>query len=479
MVKPDHPGDTNRQPFVAGSFYPANPDTLNNIVGSYIKDKEDCRHSLKTRALIAPHAGYVYSGSVAGAAYASVDSWHNYDKVFIIGSSHRHRFNGAALYADGDFITPLGVVKVDRSICRNLIESSKLFTNYPEAHIDEHSIEVQLPFLQYLMKEKLSIVPILLGTDKPEDCREIANSLKTWFGPRNLFIISSDFSHFPEYSKAVELDSITSEIFLNSSPDDFAEWISKCEKAQSYGALTPMCGWTAGLVIKHLAESANDINFIHLDYENSGDSVKGDKEGVVGYHAIALVEEEKNFEISEKNKARLLKIARDNIESRLYSGNFISSSGSEPDSELSQSLGAFVTLRLGTKLRGCIGRLNASEPLFETIKQMSVAAAFNDSRFSPLKRDELKKLRIEISILSEMKKINDIEEIITGKHGVYIKKGTITATFLPQVATEQKWNREELLGHLSDKKAGLGWLGWKDADIYIYEAIVFEENENH
>ncbi len=470
-------GKTNRQAAVAGSFYPAGHDFLVKEVKDYTDGKVSAKQDCNVRAIIAPHAGYVFSGSIAGSAYAYVTDWHKYKRVFIIGSSHHQQFNGAALYTEGNYLTPLGEVKVDREICSDLIGGSKYFTNYPTVHNNEHSIEVQLPFLQYMLKNNLIIIPILIGTNKAAECKEIASALQPWFKPDNLFVFSSDFSHYPEYSNAYKLDSLTSEKIISGSAGEFLDWVIKCEKEKSYGALTPMCGWTAGLVLKYLAESISSHKFIHIDYANSGDSKAGNKNGVVGYHAIALVEENKEgLALSDSDKLRLLRLARENIGSRLHKGKFITSDKADYKGMLSKKLGAFVTLRKDNKLRGCIGKINASEPLFETIRQMSIAAAFNDSRFDPVQRDELDKIRIEISVLSEMKKIENIDEIIPGKHGIYLKKGLTSATFLPQVAVEQKWNREELLGNLSKNKAGLDWSGWKDADIYIYEAIVFEED---
>lgn len=238
-----------------------------------------------------------------------------------------------------------------------------------------------------------------------------------------------------------------------------------------------MCGWTSGLVLKYLAEANNNLKFIHLDYSNSGDSQYGDKHGVVGYHAIALIEEAKRFfDIDNREKSELLKLARDNITLWFKTGKLIDPEGKDYEGVLNRKLGAFVTIKKNNKLRGCIGKISTDEPLYETIRQMSFAAAFSDLRFDPLGKDELDEIQIEISVLSELIKIEDIDEIIPGKHGIYLKKGTTTATFLPQVASEQKWNRDELLGNLAKNKAGLSWLGWKDAELYIYEAVVFEED---
>ena len=238
-----------------------------------------------------------------------------------------------------------------------------------------------------------------------------------------------------------------------------------------------MCGWTSGLVLKYLAEADSKLKFLQIDYSNSGDSEYGDRHGVVGYHAIALIdEEEKLFFLDEDERSKLLKLARDNISSWLRTGKYFDPDTEEYKGILNRKLGAFVTIKKGNKLRGCIGKISTDEPLYETIRQMSSASAFSDSRFDPVRIEELDEIQIEISVLSEMKRIENIDEIIPGKHGVYLKKGVSTATFLPQVAIEQNWTRDELLGNLAKNKAGLGWLGWKDAELYIYEALVFEES---
>lgn len=144
---------------------------------------------------------------------------------------------------------------------------------------------------------------------------------------------------------------------------------------------------------------------------------------------------------------------------------------------IKKELGAFVTLRINGKLRGCIGRFISTDPLYEVVKQMAVAAALEDYRFNPLTKEEFEKTGIEISVLGPLKKINNISEIVLGKHGIYIKKDLHSGTMLPQVATENGWSVEEFLGYTSRDKAGLGWSGWKDADIYVYEAVVLEENK--
>lgn len=140
-----------------------------------------------------------------------------------------------------------------------------------------------------------------------------------------------------------------------------------------------------------------------------------------------------------------------------------------------KQLGAFVTLKIDGSLRGCIGRFISTDPLYEVVLESSQSSAFEDPRFSPLTKEELLKTEIEITVLGPLVKINDIKEIELGRHGIYIKKDYRSGTMLPQVAIENGWTVEEFLGYTSRDKAGIGWSGWKDADIYIYEGIVLEE----
>jgi AmmeMemoRadiSam system protein A len=173
---------------------------------------------------------------------------------------------------------------------------------------------------------------------------------------------------------------------------------------------------------------------------------------------------------------QLFSIARNSIHEMLFENKRLTIDPSDISSNLKKGMGAFVTLNVNGKLRGCIGQFPSIEPLYEVVNHMAIAAAFGDTRFLPVTKDEFNKLRIEISVIGPLKKINNISEIILGKHGIYIKKGSRSGTMLPQVASENHWTLEQFLGYTSRDKAGLGWDGWKDADIYIYEAVVLEEN---
>jgi hypothetical protein len=216
-------------------------------------------------------------------------------------------------------------------------------------------------------------------------------------------------------------------------------------------------------------------------YRNSGDTEYGEREGVVGYYAmVAYIHQQSNqgqFDLSIKDKKDLLRIARSTVTASALNETVPETDTAHLSTKVMQACGAFVTLHKTKQLRGCIGQFMAEEPLYEVVREMAEAAAMRDTRFVPLKPEELEEIDIEISVLTPLKKISSTNEIILGRHGIYIKKGLSAGTLLPQVATETGWQLEEFLGHCARDKAGIGWNGWKDAEIFVYEAIVFSEAE--
>lgn len=185
---------------------------------------------------------------------------------------------------------------------------------------------------------------------------------------------------------------------------------------------------------------------------------------------------ENQFKLTIEEKEKLLKIARNTLNYYLSTGKILKINESELTCAMKSSCGSFVTLHKDGALRGCIGRFVADEPLYALVQKMAIAAATEDSRFSVVVKNEIDKIDLEISVLTPLQKITSIDEIEMGRHGIYIKKGFASGTFLPQVAIETGWNKEELLGFCARDKAGIGWTGWRNADIYIYEALVFGEN---
>lgn len=476
----------DRQPYAAGRFYSADKETLNKDISQLFNDCSKTSENAEVRAIIVPHAGYVYSGKTAAAGFSVTPKNASYKNVFIIGSSHVISFQGASVYNAGDFITPLGKAKVNREIGDKLKAENKVFQFPVDAHLRDHNLEVQVPLIQHYYVNTPAIVPIVIGTDNTKIIKEIAEALRPWFTPENLFVISSDFSHYPSYKDAVDNDKRTAEGLITGDPDKFLTAIRKNTARTIPGLLTSMCGWTSGLCLLYLAQDNPDLKFKRIDYSNSGDSPYGSKDEVVGYNAISLIDISKRtvggelnsgeFRFTKDEKDLMFSIARNSIRTMLSEKKRITLDESRMPEALKNKYGAFVTLKINGNLRGCIGRFLSEDPLYEVIKQSALSSAFEDPRFSPLTKAEYEKTDVEITVLGPMKRIKNINEIILGKHGIYIKKDFRAGTMLPQVAIENNWTVEEFLGYTSRDKAGIGWDGWKNAELYIYEGLVLEEN---
>lgn len=470
----------DRKPAVAGSFYPSQPELLKKTLREAFAQAVPKTGNSEVMAIISPHAGYVYSAKIAASAFNQIDTEKKYDHIFIIGSSHRTSFNGAAVYPGGHFITPLGSVSVD-SLAKTLAKSPG-FTDNIAPHIDEHSLEVQLPFLQYILKKEFSIVPIVIGTQNTETCKKIARVLAPYLNGQNLFVISSDFSHYPDYEDAKKSDQALAEAITKNSATQFMHTKNKVENEGTPDLVTGICGWTSVLTLLYMTESKPDVKIQRIDSQNSGDVSIGDKSRVVGYVAMA-VEKIKSgkdpnaFALTETDKENLLDIARQTITDYVKDHKMFAPNESNYGDNLKQFVGAFVTLQVNGELRGCIGTFSPSNELYKTVREMAVSAATKDYRFDPVKPGELESIDIEISVLTPLKKIHSMNEIEIGKHGIYIIQGNRSGTLLPQVPEKYGWTREEFLGYCARDKAGIGWNGWKDAEVYTYEAIIFSEKE--
>ncbi|SFE20885.1 AmmeMemoRadiSam system protein B [Thermophagus xiamenensis] len=471
----------DRQPSVAGMFYAGEPVALQNHLKSLFEEAQPGVGDAQVAALIVPHAGYLYSGGVAASGFAQINENAHYKTIFLIGSSHRMAFNGASVYTQGDYLTPLGRVDVDKALAQKLVESSPYITDIFAPHKDEHSLEVELPFLQYRLKNSFKLVPIVMGPHDAVGARMVAEALKPYFKPGNLFVISTDFSHYPKYEDAKKVDAITVDAILKNDPDLLLNTLEQNRKLGVTNLVTSLCGWTSVLTLLYITQDDTCLDFRHIEYRNSGDVPFGDSSRVVGYHAIAVFRKKESkttahncFSLNDQEKQWLLNRARKTLEAVVRYQQ-----PEAPSEALSVALktpaGAFVSLYKNEQLRGCIGNLSTSLPLWKVVERMTAAAAFNDSRFTPVKEEELGEIKIEISLLTPLQMINDISEIIPGRHGIVIEKDGKSGTFLPQVAIKTGWGREELLGHCARDKAGIGWEGWRDANIYIYEALVFGE----
>ena len=469
-----------RMPAVAGAFYPADADTLRETVASFLSEASSAEADKEVQAVIVPHAGYVYSGSVASEAIKAIPSDAVYKRIFLLGPSHRAAFDGASVNdAFDSYATPLGQVKVDNETVDALLHADPVFTYVPEAHAREHCLEVQLPFLQVHLQHVPPIVPVIIGTQDLAKLRRIAQALQPYFTSDNLFVISSDFSHYPSYEDANRVDKATGEAIESGSLRKFLNALEKNARKGVPRLATSACGQSPIAVLLLLMEGRNDLQVHHLAYCNSGDAIYGDKDRVVGYHAFSIVKKdgEDAFALTGEERAQLLQIARKSIDYELARKTDLPYDSTKMSPALKEHCGAFVTLHKGDKLRGCIGNLIGYKPLYQTVASMARAAAFEDPRFYPVKESEMKDIDIEISVLSPLRKIQSIDEFQLGRHGIYIIKGEHRGTFLPQVAEETGWTKEEFLGHCARDKAGLAWNGWKDAELYVYEAIVFGEEK--
>lgn len=472
----------NRQPAVAGMYYPANTEELRKEVKNLLKNANTQRYA-NARGVICPHAGYRHSGDIAAKSIYQLDPNKKYDKIFILAVSHTSAYSGVSIYTEGNYKTPLGIVEVDLPLCNELVNKYSAFDFHPDAHVLEHSIEAVLPLLQMHLKKDFKIVPLLIGAKTPVlTLSEIARIIKPHFTDDNFFIISTDLSHYPNYENAKIADGRIIEAIKTNSIPTFIRAIKGNSADSIPGLSTSACGGKAIITFLNLTLHNKNLEFTEIASKNSGDVEGESKESVVGYTSMVLTGkydetvEKPLFEFSDEEKVQLLMQARKTLDIYIKNGNVPTGEILPPD-KLNIKTGAFVTLTKNDNLRGCIGHFDADYPLSSIVDKMVISAATEDPRFQPVTAEEMKDIDIEISVLTPMRKINDVSEIELGKHGIYITNGEQSGTFLPQVALETGWTLEELLGHCAKDKAGLGWEDWKTADIYIYEALVFSEHE--
>ncbi len=468
----------NREAAVAGQFYPGTKEELTKELEILFEEAGERKDSFyPLQALISPHAGYIFSGKVAASAFKQLPDNADYKRVFVLASSHHYHFKGASVYTLGNYETPLGEIEVDSKFGKKLLLESEAFIDKPEAHENEHSLEVQLPFLQHKLGSHFKLVPIILGTNSAADCRKLAEALKPYFIGENLFVISTDFSHFPDYDAANKIDLLTAQSICKNDPENLLHTLKNNKSFSLKNLATSLCGWTSVLTLLYLTKG-REYEYVEINYLNSGDAkLYSDKKRVVGYWAIAVYHKNMPFTISEEEKREILEKARESITNYLRTGKKDKLIGAKTSGILKEQTGAFVSVYVKDELRGCIGGFAQEKSLNEIIQEMAVSAVC-DKRFEPVKPEELENMRLEVSVLSPLKRINSEKEIELGKHGIYIKHGLNSGTFLPQVAEKTNWDVNEFLGRCSRDKAGLGWEGWKRAELFTYEAIILKEPTN-
>ena len=449
----------------AGQFYDQRPQVLTKQIELFIEQaKKKSPKAGELRALIVPHAGYSCSGAVAATAYKLVENL-DYKTVVIVGTSHREEIAGCSIYPEGGYETPLGIAKIDKILAQKIAGDSGFGYN-PAAHRTEHSIEVQVPFIQMVLPQA-KIVPILMGSPTQDAVLTLANSLTRILGGTNtLVVVSTDLSHYYSKSKANAIDAQTIALLKSFDTKTLLEKLQRGENI--------MCGGggvaASMLYTKKMGSASLDL----LQYADSSMTC-GSPSDVVGYMAAALYSEGSRPEesLSEEEKKELLRLARTSIKNFLKKKRGVEYS---PESAgLLLERGAFVTLTKDGALRGCIGFSSPVAPLYQTVIQAAVFAAVRDTRFKPVTAAELRSINIEISVLSPLEKINNPMLITVGKHGLFISKDNRSGLLLPQVPVENKWTRLIFLEQAC-LKAGLPKDAWKSgAELYLFEALVFHE----
>ncbi len=454
---------------VSGQFYPADPNTLRSTVEGYLE--HPAALSSPARLVIAPHAGYPFSGPVAGRVFAEIDT--GVSTVILIGPSHRAMLSGVSIPEVSHYETPLGKVALDEVLIAQL-RRNPLVTSEYRAHETEHCLEVQIPFLQVKLGD-FRIVPILTGRAQPQ---EIAEWISPHIGSDVLVVISSDLSHFHSNDEAKQIDKRSVQTIESLDAEGFIEG----------------CGET-GIRTALLLAKRHSYRPLTLDTRTSFDTAPeyGSSNRVVGYTSVAFVandeslsestseqeKQEPEMSIGSREQEFLLNLARESLRACV--------TGSDKDipehvPEIAQEkCGCFVTLRKSGELRGCIGYLEGTKPLYQAIIENAENAACRDNRFFPVSIDELNDITIEISVLTppEPLSFDHPDELVAalrpGEDGIILKQGFRQSTYLPQV-WEQLPGRVQFLESLA-LKGGMARDEWKTAEVQRYQALHFSESQ--
>ncbi len=463
-------GERSRRPAVAGRFYEADPSALKREILAHLSGGQ----KLETypRMIISPHAGYIFSGPVAGIGFATIDP--DTQKVVLLGPSHHKWFEGLSIPDVDYYETPLGKVPLDKEIVARLRNSS-LVHDYSEAHGLEHCLEVQIPFLQTMLQD-FRLIPILVGG---VNHRKVGELLESVINESTLVVVSSDLSHYASHDEAAKKDADTLEAVLSGNKN----------------AGLDACGEAPIRIAMELAKSMN-LRPRLLDARNSYDTAPqyGSPGRVVGYASVVYLPDKEGTKgsgrsekgevsqssgegLSSEDISFFLSRAREALERSVRGESLTEPSAIPPVGR--EKRGCFVTLTKAGRLRGCIGYLSGIRPLYEAVADNARNAALSDPRFPRVGAEELPDIKIEISILTNPSSLSyqNTEDLLgtlrPGIDGVILRKGAAQSTFLPQV-WEQLPEKETFLEHLA-RKAGLAGDAWKTADFQVYQAMHFKE----
>ncbi len=480
-----------RKSAVADKFYPGERGELKDEINYFLEKAENEKVLNHVRALMLPHASYFFCGEVLGGGYNQIKG-ESRNTVILMCSSHQKHFEGIALSNENFWETPLGQVEVDQELGEKLSDEIKEI-NYDNSIFEgDHTLEIHIPFLQESLKDGFKILPIIFGEVDLGSCKNFSKKLCEYLTPGDLIIASTDMSHFPPYEEANRIDNETLDIIASLDLDDLENHVINIEEKNIIGEETLLCGIDGVKIVMKTAKLLEWNKGKILKYLNSGDISGGDKDRVVGYGSVVFTDKNERTILSDKisdsvnqilnsrQRETLLEIARKTVENFISLGDVPDFNNVE-DEILNKAMGAFVTLKTDGKLRGCIGQIVQTEdPLWRVIQNMAIASATEDDRFSPVEKKELPNLEYEISVLSVPERIDDWHDFELGLHEVVIKKGDKSGVFLPSVAKETLWNKEEFLSKLCSMKAGLSPNAYRkdpEVEIYVFTTETFSSED--
>ncbi|MBN1996976.1 AmmeMemoRadiSam system protein B [candidate division KSB1 bacterium] len=466
-----------RPPKVAGQFYPRDPQELKQTLMKLMENAPELNINGEIKALIVPHAGYQFSAAVAAAGFRQVQG-QKYETILVIAPSHHDAFTGASIYDGEGYRTPLGVVKIDQNAAGRLFGASNYIQKTALGHGEEHAIEVELPFIQYLFPGT-PVIPIVIGRYNWDVCEKVGTAIANVFkGKKILLVASTDLYHGDSYDDCKSTDQRTLDAMAAFYPKSLCDGFFQGK----YSA----CGGGPVVIVQVAARQMGaDVSRI-LAHANSAD-VTGKKIGyTVGYGAVAVYKSnaDKSGKIEypplkPEVQKELIKMARESIKYYLEHG---SRKEFTPIYDvMNEKRGVFVTLNKYGVLRGCIGHHTGDKPLYELVPEMAIAAAFQDPRFDRLEKHELRDIKIKVSVyLTNVYPIKTLDEFIMGEHGIIMQKNGRSATFLPEVPLEVGWKtKEEEMAQLC-AKAGLPPNAWKTgANFWVYKTQVFGEDTDN
>ncbi|NOZ21457.1 MAG: AmmeMemoRadiSam system protein B [Planctomycetes bacterium] len=491
---------------VAGRWYPADAAELKTMIDGFLAKAEKKKIPGQLIGLLSPHAGYVFSGPVAAWSYKQLIG-RDIDTVVVLGLWHAYPGYGplVSVFPGGRFRTVLGDVPIDTEMAQQITKANDCIGFDPGAHISEHSVANQVPFLQCVLKD-FKIVPIVMVRCTKKEYKIVSDAVaKACQGKNVLLIAGSDLSHYPPYEEANRVDKATLESLKTFDPDYIMAEMRRLMGQRVPNLACTMCADDAVITMVMTARKLGANQAMLLHYANSGDAKEGQygRDRVVGYGAMAFYAKEgakppappKREEtkksaalppdpnpMSAEAETKLLNIARKVIVAAVKKEKIPTFSLDDP--ELQGKQGAFVTIKNHGRLRGCIGRFVADKPLYKVVAWAALQSSTHDYRFAndPITPGELKDIDIEISVLSPLSLINNPMNIELGKHGIYIvnDRWGRRGCYLPQVATETGWDKETFLSHCCAEKAGLPPDAWKkdpNTKVFVFTAHIIDEKK--